>query len=118
MAFKTYSTTSLSCCFGVLGLERAQTTIAFELCCTEQLAEGGIGGFSMPQHRKKINKNTASPQEKLTKHRHRDIFSESHDSHGLYEFLKTGKMPTCDTIFRKNKQSGLSATFEIAGKNF
>ena len=30
-----------------------------------------MGGFSTPQHRKKKLTNTASPQEKSTKHRHR-----------------------------------------------
>ena len=36
----------------------------------------GVLNTATPQ---KINKNTASPQEKLPKHRHRDIFSDSHD---------------------------------------
>ena len=44
-------------------------------CC---LQEGDMGGgFWTPQHRKKKIKNTASPQEKLRKHRHHNNFSQN-----------------------------------------
>ena len=46
---------------------------------TKQFMEGGIGWVLNTATPQKISKNNASPQGKLTKHRHRDIFSDSHD---------------------------------------
>ena len=82
-----------------------------------QLQDGGIGGFWIPQHRKKLIRTPHHLKKSWRNTDTANIFRFTMINMAYMAFWKKGKCPHVIKYFARTNTE-LSATFEIAGKKF